>query len=153
MTSTSSPSPEQNPSTPRSVARKMGIRAGSRAHVVGAPGSAISAISMPPLDVAPELTGLFDYLHLFTTSQEDMEQTFPTLKHHLAAAGMLWVSWPKGRKLDTDLSLPVVVRIGYSHGVVESTCLSVDDTWSALKFTHPKPGKVYRNSHGPLIMS
>jgi len=63
---------------------------------------------------------------------------------------MLWVSWPKARKLGTDLSLPTVIKLGYSNGLVESTCLSVDDTWSALKFTHPKKGKNYHNSHGAL---
>ena len=34
--------------------------------------------------------------------------------------------------------------------MVESTCLRIDDTWSGLKFTHPKPGKVYANSYGTL---
>ena len=43
-----------------------------------------------------------------------------------------------------------VIAIGYGLGMVESTCLRVDDTWAALKFTHPKPGKVYRNSYGTL---
>ena len=129
----------------------MGIKAGTRAHLLGAPPSVVSAIALPPLAVSTELTGQFDYLHLFTTSQAEMEQTFPILKAHLATSGMLWISWPKGRKLNTDLTLPIVIRIGYSHGLVESTCLSVDDTWSALKFTHPKPGKIYNNSHGPLI--
>jgi len=83
-------------------------------------------------------------------SQACMDDSFPTLKDHLSASGMLWVSWPKADKLGTDLSLPTVIRIGYSHGMVESTCLSVDDTWSALKFTHPKPGKTYNNGHGTL---
>jgi len=31
--------------------------------------------------------------------------------------------------------------------------LSVDNTWSALRFTHPKPGKTYNNSHGTLQRS
>ncbi len=139
--------------TRRTVATKMGIRTGSTAHLVGAPPSTMSAMELPPLAVSPELTGQFDYLHLFTASQEEMNEAFPTLKQHLAPSGMLWVSWPKARKLGTDLSLPTVIRIGYSHGLVESTCLSVDDTWSALKFTHPKPGKVYQNSHGSLTTS
>ena len=135
----------------RSVAQKMGIRPRGRAHLVSAPPSAVTAMALPALEVSSTLEGEFDYLHLFTTSQADMDATFPLLRPHLAAKGMLWVSWPKARKLGTDLTLPTVVRIGYSHGLVESTCLSVDDTWSGLKFTHPKPGKVYKNSHGPLI--
>ena len=131
----------------------MGIRPGSRTHLMTAPASAVTAMELPSLEVCAELTGEFDYLHLFTTSQADMGETFPHLRKHLAKTGMLWVSWPKARKLGTDLTLPSVIRIGYSHGLVESTCLSVDDTWSALKFTHPKSGKIYKNSHGTLPTS
>jgi len=134
----------------RTVAQKMGIKRGSRAHLVAAPSPAVLALQLPQLLVSPELDAQFDYLHLFTASQSSMEDSFPTLTGHLGASGMLWVSWPKGKKLGTDLSLPAVIRIGYSHGMVESTCLSVDGTWSALKFTHPKPGKTYHNSHGTL---
>lgn len=134
----------------RTVAQKMGIKPGSRAHLAGAPASAVSAMQLPALVVLPELGGQFDYLHLFTTSQVDMGESFPKLMPHVASSGMLWVAWPKAKQLGTDLNLPTVIRIGYSYGMVESTCLSVDNTWSALKFTHPKPGKVYNNSHGTL---
>lgn len=138
------------PSTERSVAQKMGIKPGSRAYLLAAPPSTVSAMQLPPLIISGELAGQFDYLHLFATTQAMMEDHFPKLKDNLAPSGMLWVSWPKARKLGTDLTLPTVIRIGYFHGMVESTCLSVDETWSALKFTHPKPGKTYNNSHGIL---
>jgi hypothetical protein len=46
--------------------------------------------------------------------------------------------------------LPEVIGIGYRHGLVESKTLSVDATWSAIKFTHPIKGKVYKNSYGQL---
>ena len=52
--------------------------------------------------------------------------------------------------MGTDLALPKVIEIGYNHGLVESRTLSVDDTWSAMKFTHPKKGKAYNNSYGQL---
>jgi hypothetical protein len=52
--------------------------------------------------------------------------------------------------LGSDLALPTVIGIGYRHGLVESTCLRIDDTWSGLKFTFPKPGKTYANSYGTL---
>ena len=79
-----------------------------------------------------------------------MDDSFPKLKRHLKPTGMLWLSWPRGKKLGTDLALPVVISIGYSHGLVESTCLNVDVIWSGLKFTNPKKGKVYHNSYGHL---
>ena len=134
----------------RTVAEKMGVRAGSRAHLVGAPADALAALDLPDLELTAELTGEFDYLHLFVTGQDEMRAAFGRLRDHLAPGGKLWVSWPKGGRLGTDLTIRSVIAIGYDHGLVESTALSVDDTWSGLKFTHPKPGKTYRNSYGTL---
>ena len=134
----------------KTVSDKMGIKEGTRAIFVGAPGAAREAIDPPDLDIAPELAGEFDYVHLFARSRAELDGVFPELKAHLKPTGMLWVSWPKGKKLGTDLTLSEVIRIGYDHGLVESKCLSVDETWSALKFTHPKKGKAYDNSYGRL---
>lgn len=134
----------------KSVAQKMGIRPGQRAFFQNAPLSALDAIGLPELKVETVLDGDFEYIHLFTTTQAEFNKQFPRLKAHLQPAGVLWVSWPKGRRQGTDLTLPSVIQIGYRHGLVESTCLSVDTTWSGLKFTHPKKGKTYHNSHGQL---
>ncbi len=134
----------------KTVAQKMGIKAGSRAFFKQASAEALSAIDLPDLEVAKRLAGEFDYIHLFVKTQAGQHKIFPTLKKYLKLNGMLWVSWPKGGQLNTDLSLPKVIKIGYEHGLVESTSLSVDATWSALKFTHPKKGKVYNNSHATL---
>jgi hypothetical protein len=135
---------------PRAVSEKMGIKEGTRTLFVNAPESALKAIELPRLKVSATLDGKFGYIHLFAHTQAEMEDMFPKLKAHLQATGMLWVSWPKGRRLGTDLTLPHVIRIGYKHGLVESVTLSVDSRWSAIKFTHPKPGKVYNNSYGQL---
>lgn len=134
----------------KTVSQKMGLKEGMRAFIMNAPQSALEAINLPKLNIGSELRGQFDYLHLFTKSQAEMKDLFPKLQRHLKQGGMLWVSWPKNRQLNTDLVLDRVINIGYSHGLVESICLSVDSTWSGLKFTHPKEGKVYHNSHGQL---
>jgi hypothetical protein len=134
----------------RSVAQKMGLRAGWRTHVVGAPAGVLDTLGLPVLDVAPRLVGEFDYLHLFARTRAELREQLPVLLPHLAAAGKLWVSWPKGRRPDSDLSLPSVIDIGYSAGLVESTCLRVDDVWAGLRFTRPRPGKLYANSYGTL---
>lgn len=132
------------------VAKKLGIKEGVRAFFVDAPEEAIDAINPPPLELAAELDGDFDYIHLFVKTQETFNDTFPRLKAHLKPTGMLWVSWPKGGKLNTGLTLPIVIELGYNHGLVESKTISINATWSAIKFTHPKPGKVYNNSYGQL---
>lgn len=137
----------------RTVAEKMGIKTGTRTYFVQASSTILDDMNLPALDCTENLQGEFGYIHLFVKTQDDLEQQFPLMQAHLRARGMLWVSWPKGRKLGTDLTLPTIINIGYSHGLVESTTLSINSTWSAIKFTHPKPGKTYQNSYGTLPTS
>lgn len=134
----------------KTVAQKMGIAEGARTYFKGAGSKVITSLNLPDVESVTRLGGEFDYIHLFVKTQSEQKNIFPKLKKHLKSGGMLWVSWPKGGQLDTDLSLSKVVRIGYEFGLVESTCLSVDSVWSALKFTHPKKGKTYNNSHAKL---
>ncbi|MGW5879709.1 hypothetical protein ACWFMI_24465 [Nocardiopsis terrae] len=134
----------------RTVAQKMGVRAGSRAHLVGAPDTALAELRLPELELPGSLSGTFDSLHLFATGQRELRSAFTELRDHLAPGGMLWVSWPKGRRHGTDLDMKSVIAIGYDLGMGESICLRVDEVWAGLKLTRPKPGKVYRNSYGTL---
>lgn len=130
--------------------KKLGVKEGARAFFVNTPEETPEVVDASELDVSRKLTGSFDYIHLFTKSQEEFNKLFPRLKTHLKPTGMLWVSWPKGRKLGTDLTLTKVIELGYNHGLVESKTISLDETWSAIKFTHPKEGKIYKNSYGKL---
>ena len=134
----------------KTVAQKMGIKQGAKAYFKNAPADALASINLPDVSIKQRLVGEFDYIHLFVKQQSEQQDIFPLLKKHLKLNGMLWVSWPKGGQLDTDLSLPKVISIGYEFGLVESTCLSVNEVWSAIKFTHPKKGKEYNNSHAAL---
>lgn len=128
----------------------MGIKPGARAIMINAPADAIAAIDLPDIDLETELHGDFGYIHLFVTRQTELHENFSTLKKHLKPTGTLWISWPKAGKEGTDLVLTKVIEIGYDYGLVESKTLSVNETWSAIKFTHPKQGKVYANSYGKL---
>lgn len=134
----------------KTVSQKMGIKENSRVLFINAPGDAINGMELPEIDIAESLIGEFDCIHLFVKKESEYKDKFPELKSHLKLSGMLWVSWPKGGLSDTDLSLPKVIKTGYESGLVESTCLSINSIWSALKFTHPKKGKVYNNSHAVL---
>lgn len=134
----------------RTVAQKMGVKENAKTYFINAPKEAIAAIILPDVQISKSLIDEFDYIHLFVKQQCEQQNIFPKLKEHLRLDGMLWVSWPKGGQLDTDLTLTKVIKIGYEFGLVESTCLSVNETWSALKFTHPKKGKTYNNSHATL---
>lgn len=133
-----------------SVSKKLGIKEGVRAYFANAPAEALEAIDLPNLDLATRLNGKFDYIHFFAKSQKEFNDRFPRLRTHLKPTGMLWVSWPKHGKLGTDLTLTKVIELGYQYGLVESKTISIDATWSAIKFTYPKEGKTYNNSYGRL---
>lgn len=132
------------------VSEKLGIKPDTRAILISAPASAVKAIKLPKLNKATRLTGTFDYIHFFAHTQAELDKKLPALKRHLKTTGMLWLSWPKNKQLETDLTLPEVIRIGYNHGLVESKAMSIDETWSASKFTHPRSGVTYNNSYGKL---
>lgn len=134
----------------RTVAQKMGIKENMSAYFSSPDPDAMKNMSLPTLEVASDLKGEFDYIHLFVKTQADFSERFPKLKKHLKSGGMLWVSWPKGGQLNTDLNIKIVIKLGYDFGLVESTCLSINEVWSGIKFTHPKKGKVYNNSYGTL---
>lgn len=128
----------------------MAIRKGDRLFVDEAPPDALKAIDLPTVTVSESLTGTFDHILYFVTTQAALVARFADLKQHLGPAGKLWVTWPKKGTLTTDLDLKHVISIGYDHGLVESTNLRIDDTWTSLKFTRPKPGKIYNNRYGTL---
>jgi hypothetical protein len=133
-----------------SLPNKLGIKEGMRAFFVNAPADVIEAIGSPGLDVAAKLAGRFDYIHVFSKSQAELEDFFSRLKEHLKPKGMVWISWPKHRQLGTDLTMANIIKIGYDHGLVESKCVSVDAIWSGIKFTLPIQGKAYNNKYGQL---
>ena len=134
----------------RTISQKMGVKENSRAVFVNAQKEALENINLPTLKIQEKMEEELDYIHLFVKTQTEFITSFPKLKQHLKLNGMLWVSWPKGGKLGTDLNIKSVIKLGYDFGLVESTCLSINDIWSGLKFTHPKKGKVYNNSYGKL---
>lgn len=93
----------------RIVSQKMGVKENSRAILVNADKEALDNINLPTLDIQEKLKKELDYIHLFVKTQTEFMDYFPKLKPHLKPNGMLWVSWPKGGKLGTDLNIKIVI--------------------------------------------
>jgi hypothetical protein len=56
----------------RSVAEKMGLKAGTRAYFVDASDTARAAMMLPDIDCPSLLDGAFDHIHLFVTTAFDL---------------------------------------------------------------------------------
>jgi hypothetical protein len=73
----------------------------------------------------------------FATGRAELESAFPVLKLALHEAGALWISWPKRASgVQTDLTENVVREVGLQNGLVDVKVISVDQTWSGLKFVY-----------------
>lgn len=121
------------------LARKLGLKAGMRACVVAAPAGYFGLLEpMPDGIVWLKRPGrAMDFIQVFAASEAALARQLPSLKSHLAPAGMLWICWPKkasGRA--TDLSGDGVRAAGLAAGLVDVKVCAIDEVWSGLKFVY-----------------
>ena len=116
------------------LARKLGIGAGDRAGLLGAPdGFAIPDLP-PGVDVRRQARGRFDVIVSFHTRRADLARRLPTLLRALEVAGGLWVAWPKRASgVPTDMTEDVVREVALPTGMVDNKVCAIDDTWSGLR--------------------
>lgn len=76
-------------------------------------------------------------LMYFAQSSLNLIATFPVLRKILSKNGSLWIAWPKKASgIKSDLNENFVRKIGLNNGLVDIKVISVDDSWSALKFVY-----------------
>jgi len=129
--------------------KKLGIKAGHRILVVGAPAG--FDLGRLPEDVElaqrdrEEGTDRYDVVLAFCPDQATLERRFAPLKRRLDPASALWIAWPKkASKVPTDLTEGGVREHGLALGLVDVKICAVDLVWSGLKF-------VYRTADRPNL--
>lgn len=121
------------------LAKKLGVKPGTRVVAIGAPADYRALLDPLPEDaeVAAQLDGDAAFVHFFTAERQELEAWLPRLVEALAADGILWLSWPKkAARVETDLDGNVVRSLGLVHGLVDVKICAVDETWSGLKFVY-----------------
>lgn len=121
------------------LAKKLGIRAGSRLAVLDAPEGFLSLLEPLPEDVEvmEELDGGgdLDVIVLFSHRLADLRERLPRVAPHLAAHSGLWIAWPKKASgVETDLSFDEVQHAGLSLGLVDNKVCAVSEVYSGLRF-------------------
>jgi hypothetical protein len=119
------------------LARKLGIREGSRVLVVGPP----DGFSLGPLPTGTEMAtsarGRLDVSLLFVRTLPDLRRRFPALVRALDPWGRLWVAWPKkASRLRTDLSFDLVQGMGLDAGLVDNKSASIDGAYQGMQFVY-----------------
>lgn len=121
----------------RTLVEKLGITAGTRVVVLGAPATYRAVLGTLPAGATlhSRLPATAAFIHQFTRRRSDLVADFPRLARALMDEGTLWVSWPKQSSgVETDLNENVIREIGLSHGLVDVKVAAVDEVWSGLKF-------------------
>ena len=132
-------------STP--LAKKLGIREGSRIGMVNAPDNFQSELGELPhgAQFVKRMMGSLDIILFFVLRERELARDFATLAEKLVPHGMIWIAWPKKSSgVATDLSFERVQRIGLDAGLVDVKICAIDEIWSGLKFVYrlkdrPKP--------------
>lgn len=121
------------------LARKLGIRAGDRVAVLGAPDHFPSLVD--PLPQGAELVrdpgadGPFPVVVAFVPDASALEERFSRGHGLLDPHGGLWIAWPKqSSPLATDFRESHVREHGLSSGLVDNKICAVDGDWSGLRF-------------------
>jgi len=121
---------------PSPVFKKLQLKPGTTLCVVGAPPSYAPVLKSAPKDltVSTALRGKFDAVHLFATHLKDVLARVPKLKAAVNEGGMVWISYPKGKALETDLNRDILHDELSAVGLEAVRQIAIDDTWSALRF-------------------
>ena len=119
------------------LARKLGIREGSRVLVVSPP-DGFSLGALPGgAGLAATARGRLDVSLLFVTTLADLRRRFPVLVRSIESDGRLWVAWPKkASRVPTDLSFEIVQRTGLDAGLVDNKAASIDEVHQGVQFVY-----------------
>jgi hypothetical protein len=115
---------------------KLGVKAGARVALVGAPDGFESALEpLPPgAVVGRRLNTGTDVAVMFSTSRAELARKWDRLTRAVGPTGMVWVAWPKKASgVQTDMTEHVVREIVLPTGWVDVKVCAIDDTWTGFK--------------------
>ncbi|GAB4546694.1 MAG: hypothetical protein OHK0023_06730 [Anaerolineae bacterium] len=132
------------PLSDKPLAQRLLIKANYRVLLVNPPEGYLNRlVSLPEgVQITTEPNGEFDLIQFFASEKIVISRRVSSLLALVKPGGIFWVSYPKKTaKVDTDLDREVVWEAMQTTGWRAVTQISVDDTWSALRFRPESEGK------------
>jgi hypothetical protein len=118
------------------LAKKLGIKPGSRLFVAGAPENYLRLVAPLPegVQLLRRIGSETDIVHLFATKRARLSEALRGLLAKMKPDSAIWISWPKkAAKVPTDISEDTIRQIALPMGLVDIKVCAVDETWSGLK--------------------
>ena len=120
------------------LARKLGIKPGSRVAILGGPDGLERTLELPAgAVVRRQARGPLDVIVAFFDRRAELERRLEKLKALAEPAGGLWIAWPKRSSgVETDMTEGVVRELGLGAGLVDNKVCAIDETWSGLRLVY-----------------
>jgi hypothetical protein len=116
------------------LAKKLSLKPGLKVWFHNMPESVRAEIGDAEAIERPAPEPGLDAAHFFTTERAEMERLLMDLRHSIAPAGFVWVSWPKkASKVPTDITEDTIREVCLGAGWVDVKVCAVDAVWSGLK--------------------
>lgn len=119
------------------LVKKLGIKVGSKVHLVGSPSGFEKTLGPLPSGAKTRRRsgGTLDLIIWFVRSRKELEDKIQRIAGTMGKDGM-WIAWPKKASgVESDVDQTVVREVGLGNGLVDFKICSIDETWSGLKFT------------------
>jgi hypothetical protein len=125
----------------RSLAEKLGVKAGVRLCSVNAPAHYRTLIGpLPPGAAYSADAGEADIVHAFVADRADLARLRDDLVESPRPGAALWISWPKKSSAQfVDLTEGGIRELILPTGWVDVKVCAVDEDWSGLKFLRRRP--------------
>lgn len=119
------------------LAKKLGIKPGMRALVLGAPADFMEKLAPLPEGVVVAEAGgsAAQFLQLFATRKAEISKLAPRLLQQALPGALVWITYPKKTSgVESDLSREEVWNAMAPTGWRPVTQIAIDEVWSALRF-------------------
>ena len=120
-----------------SIVKKLGLKPGMRAVVLGAPSGYMDSLAPLPdgVAVSESLGSAHEFVQFFATKKSEITKSAKKLLLSAAPGALVWVTYPKKTsRVDSDLSREEVWAAMEGTGWRPVSQIAIDDVWSALRF-------------------
>lgn len=116
--------------------QKLGIKEGYKIFVKNIPENYFDLLYPIPENILflSKAENEIDLIHIFVSSQKELEKLFLQFKSRIKQNGAIWISWhKKSSKIKTDITEDTIRELVLPLGFVDVKVCAVDEIWSALK--------------------
>ncbi len=114
----------------RTIAEKLVLRRNERSIILNPPEGYLERLP-DGLRLDTRLDGEYDFIQVFVRRRAELDAQWGTIKQHLTRGGKLWVSYPKARLTNSDLTPDALPN---DPDIESDAQVSLDDRWSARRF-------------------